>query len=247
MLNLKDRLYIGKLIKSGKLYITEQDRVNLKEEDIRKIKYIEKKFVYNTINFEILKKFTFYSNLEILIGGYDIPWCIIEERFNEGFKWQLFIDKIARVYLRSSIYLREPILKMIKAKYSIEQIEFLITNRMIYSFYHKQFDYDVLLEECEKIGYDFRLEFCNNYTIDFLKVIPKYNISDKYCQKILDGKPNSITFEEYDKILYFLTKKGFSEYEILLVAPKKNIEELEIYFKYGGTKEELVKALILNS
>lgn len=246
MLKLKDKLYVRNLIKKGRLKITEQDKLNLTEEDIKKIYYIEKRTYNYPIKFEVVKQFCFLHTLEMLIDFYDIYWYIIEDKFYKGFNWEKFADKIAIVYLKSVNDISYYLDRMLSKEYSIEQMEFLLKNNMLYSDYHDTFDYDVIFEECKKIGCDVKSKFCNDYPIDFLIYI--YNhISVGYCKKILEAKPYSTSFEIYEKTLKFLIEKDFDEIGILLVAPKKSIEELQIYFEYGGTKEELIKSLILNS
>lgn len=241
MLKLKDRLYVKRLIKSGYLYITKQEGENLTDEDIKKIRYVMKEIPVLTIEFSLLSKIS-SSQLSEIVSCYKFHWTQLCSLIRKGYNLENFIDKIVKKYPDYS----DNVSDMILHGYTIEQMEFLLKNNMIYCMYHNEFDYEDIFKRCQEIGIDVTKEYCNRYPIEFLEILRKVG-TPKECYELLDEVRFVVSTDYCIDICNFLIDKEFKILEIILVIKKRiNIEQLKLYFSYGGTKEGLIRQIALS-
>lgn len=241
MLKLKDRLYVKRLIESGYLYITKQDKENLTDKDVEKVRYVLKKDKFAYITFNYLSRVSF-SKLCNLIACYGMKWDCIEKVIYKGYNLDKFIDKIVKKYPNYSDNLSD----MISCGYTIEQMEFLLKNNMIYDMYHNEFDYENIFKRCQEIGFDVTKEYCNRYPIEFLEILRKVG-TPKECYELLDEARFVVSTDKCIDICNFLIDKEFKILEIILVIKKGiKIEQLKLYFSYGGNKEGLMQQIALS-
>lgn len=181
------------------------------------------------------------DTLEHLIFNYEYGWRTIEGMFYNNYDIKKFVDEIVKKHPNSRRTVREMLIK----NYSIEQIQFLLNNNMYYIEYHDTFDYDIIVKECKNIGYDVTKSYCNDYSIEFLKFLREINTIDE-CYEILRSRPWSMSIKEFENLCKFLHDKGFTAFEKRITIEKMTLKKLELFFGYGGTKEELIRTLILH-
>lgn len=239
MLKLKDRLYLRKLIKFNEVYITKQDK-KITDEDIKKIRYIRKIDCFANVEVKLLSKISLSQLFEIM-GCYGLDWYKVVRLIEKECNLEEFIYKIVKKYPNYS----DKVSDMIFYGYTIDQMEFLLENNMIYNMYHNEFDYEDIFKRCEEIGIDVTKEYCNGYPIEFLENLRKVG-SPEECYELLDETGFFASTNDCIDICNLLIDKEFKLYEIILVIKKGfKVEQLKFYFSYGGTKEELMRNIAL--
>lgn len=258
MLNFRDRHYIKKLIKQQKImknsfsYVSKRDISNFTNEDIKKIRILEKSVSHDYIMYneeyrnisieQIMKLISFrfdsYYILKLLKNKYDIDSFILKILHK-------YIDSENNIIKKIKKY--ESLKGMLDRNYTINQIIFLFENDMIYlSQYHKLFDYYTLYEFCLKNKLNVKEENYNNFSIYFLRLLlSKFN--KKEMKNILDLKFDDISYQMFENEVIFLIDKEFSYCEIkLLLAREIPYQTIKNFFRNGGTKDDLLEKLFFD-
>lgn len=150
VLNFKDLIYVKKLILSGKLLISKKDRKALTEEDVSKLSFINETSADKKIYWRLIKNVSLDEIKKLFIYlTFDLHELNIF--LNNGYDIEKFIEEILMVYKDNY---SEYIIKMIKLNYTIEQIKFLLENKMLYNTYHCHFDYYEIFDEYTNLGFD---------------------------------------------------------------------------------------------